>query len=140
MQRHNDSHLDHGLSSAQIEFLLKIEVPEGEVTVKTVELPEELGKVPCGLHGPEMGDAAVMEADVTYAVRGERKGASRLVARPTRKTSKVTFVAGPHDGQEGVIFTAFGGPMAPRELFECDDMSSREFWATHALSSEEDGS
>ena len=118
MIKHVESHLDHGLTEAQVEFILKIKVPVGEVTVKTVELPEELGTVQCGLYGPKMGDEPIDEDDVTYAVRGSRKGESRLVSLPARPTRMVTYVAGAHDGQEGVLFTAFGGPSAPREPFE----------------------
>jgi hypothetical protein len=135
-----ESHLDHGLTKAQVEFILGIDAPAGQVTVQTVELPEDLGTVPCGLHGPVMGDEPVLEADVTYEVRGQRKGASRLVERPIRSTRIVTVISGPHEGEPCVLYTAFGGPQAPREPFEDDSEESQIFWSQHALSSEEDGS
>lgn len=137
MIRHKDSHLDHGLTDAQREYLGGLEVSPGDaVVVKTIELPAELGEVPCALYGPTMGDDPVPESEVEYAVRGDRKGESRLVARPARMTNKVTVIAGPHDGMRDVLFTAFGGPAAPREVFECDDDESREFWKEHALAKE----
>lgn len=136
MIRHKESHLDHGLTDAQVEYLLTLSVSEATVVVKTIELPHELGTVPCGLHGPAMGDEAVPEGEVSYAVRGERKGKSRLVAREPRQTRLVTVVAGSYDGYRDVLFTAFGGPQAPREPFEDDGDEAREFWASHALSAE----
>lgn len=139
MIRHKESHLDHGLSEAQVEYLLTLSVSEATVVVKTIELPPELGTVPCGLHGPLVGDEPVPEAEVTYAVRGERKGPSRLVAREPRQTRLVTVVAGSYDGFTDVLFTAFGGPQAPREPFEDDGEEAKSFWAQHALSAEGSG-
>lgn len=136
MKKHKESHLDHALTEAQIEFILALPADEGKVTVQTVELPAELGTVPCGLYGPTMGDEPVAEGDVTYAVRGERKGSTRLVALPSRPCRKVTVISGPHDGEPCILFTAFGGPQAPREPFEDDSEESRDFWSQHALSSE----
>lgn len=145
MKAITESHLDHGLTESQVEFILKIEVPAGTVTVKTIELPENLGTVPCALYGPKMGDDPIDEDDVTYKVRGNRKGESRVVNLPMRPTRVVTFVAGPHNGEEGVLYTAFGGPSSPREPFEFDDHMSEEareplnFWSEHALSAEGSG-
>ena len=79
IKRHKDSHLDHSLTEAQVEFVLGLSAKEGELTIQTVELPEELGTVPCGLFGPCMGDAPVSDSEVTMEVRGNRKGRS---ARP----------------------------------------------------------
>jgi hypothetical protein len=70
-----------------------------------------------------------------------------VVARPTRTTRKVTIIAGPHDGMVDVLFTAFGGPSAPKEMYEweskedpaftsLDEIQSRTFWAEHALAKE----
>ena len=131
--KHKDSHLDHSLTDAQVEFILGLPAKEGEVTVQTVELPEALGTVPCGLFGPCMGDAPVTDAEVTLEVRGDRKGPSRLVDREPRQVRTVTVISGPHDGNPCVLFTAFGGPSAPREPFEDDSEESRKFWSEHAL-------
>lgn len=141
IKRHKDSHLDHALTDAQVDFVLGLSAKEGELTIQTVELPEELGTVPCGLFGPVMGDAPVTDsADVEWRVRGNRKGESRTVSRAPRQVRTVTVISGPHDGESCVLFTAFGGPQSPREPFEFadDDQSdaaqeSRKFWAEHAL-------
>lgn len=131
MQRHADSHLDHGLTEPQISYLLGLDL----VGVHTVELPAELGTVPCALYGPAMGDPAVPEAEVVLARRGARTGLSRLIRRPPRPTRLVTVIVGPHDGLPDVLYTAFGGPAAPREPFEVpDDPEAAAFWAEHALS------
>ena len=134
--RHKDSHLDHALTQEQIKFILNLDARE----IQTIQLPEHLGLVPCGLHGPLMGDEPVPESEVTYAVRGERRGKSRLVDRIVRTTRMVTVIAGPHDGLPCVLFTAFGGPLTPKEPFDFDyheseeAQVSRRFWEQHALS------
>lgn len=59
------------------------------------------------------------------------------MARAPRQVRTVTVIAGPHDGQPCVLFTAFGGPLAPQEPGDpgCKDPdASRAFWAEHALS------
>ena len=134
---HKDSHVDHGLSGEQVEYLLQtLEATPHDLTIQTVELPEGMGTVPCGLHGPVMGDDPVPDDEVTFAVRGSRSGASRLCRRPVRPTRKVTIISGPHEGHACVLFTAFGGPQAPREPFEDDSPESIKFWSEHALSRE----
>ena len=134
--RHADSHLDHNLTDAQIEYILGLSAAEGSVTVQTVLLPDGLGLVPCRLFGPIMGDDPIPESDVTYAKRGDRAGESRLVNRSPRLVRTVTVISGPHDGNPCVLFTAFGGPQAPREPFEDDSEESRTFWGQHALAAE----
>jgi len=159
--KHTESHLDHNLSAKQLAFVLAQDPtdkgdPASPVKVFTVEMPAELGTLPCGLYGPACGDKPIIESSVQYMVRGNRKGASRLIKphewmgmtgdypvstpAPLRPSNKVTIVAGPHDGHDWVLFTSYGGPEAPREPFEfeAEDTSppaveSREFWATHAL-------
>ena len=133
--RHKDSHLDHNLTSEQIKFVLGLDAQEGELTIQTVTLPDHLGTVPCGLYGPVMGDEPVTEAEVSYHVRGERKGKSRLIiGRAPRTTRLLTVISGPHDGLACVLFTAFGGPQAPKEPFEDDSDETKAFWNQHALS------
>lgn len=130
IEKHEDSHLDHNFSEAQIEFVLALDAAPDELTIQTVELPAELGPVPCDLYGPSMGDDPILESDVYYAKRGDRLGESRMIDKCPRATRVVTVISGPHDGQPCVLFTAFGGPQAPREKFE-DDSST--FWDVHAL-------
>jgi len=127
------SHLDHGLSDEQLAWLLAraeehlllyqayTDDPPPPVLTLTLTLPESLGTVPCGLHGPAMGDAPLLEGDVTYAKRGQRGGQSRLCARPPQQVRKVSLIAGEHDGHRWVLYTAFGGPIAPREPFDLDE-------------------
>lgn len=97
MKKHNASHFDHGLSDAQIAFLMKRFADRDAFFIETVELPEELGTVPCGLHGPLVGGAPVEESEVMYAKRGTRAWNSRLVDRPKQPVRTVTVIAGPHE-------------------------------------------
>jgi len=115
MKKHTDSHVDHGLTEAQLHYLLDRFAGRTSFFLETIELPEELGTVPCGLWGPVMGDPPVEESAVKRERRGSRAWTSRLVARDTRPTRQVTVIAGPHDGQPCVLYTAFGGPATPQE-------------------------
>lgn len=115
MQTHKDSHLDHGLTEAQIAHVLTRFADREAFTLKTIELPPELGTVPCGLHGPIMGDQPVSDAECVHAKRGERAWTSRLCERPPRQVRTVTVIAGPHDGEACIVYTMFGGPQAPQE-------------------------
>jgi len=130
----DESHVDHGLTDEQLEYALSNCHGSSEVLVEQVELPEYLGTVPCGLYGPAMGDAPVAEFDAYYNERPGRDGKSRLVMRPFRRSRTVTVVSGPHNGAVACLYTAYGGPAAPREMFEDDSDESAEFWAEHALS------
>jgi hypothetical protein len=139
MIRHDESHVDHGLTSAQLEWLLARFADRDAFFIESVELPQELGTVPCGLYGPDMGDEPVAESDVHYAVRGEREWSSRLVNRPSRPTRTVTVVAGPFEEHACVLYTAYGGPCSPQEPGDpgCKDKaSSEQFWSQHALAAE----
>ena len=115
MQMHKDSHLDHGLTEAQIAHVLARFADREAFTLETIELPPEIGTVPCGLHGPIMGDLPVSDAECVHAKRGERAWTSRLVDRAPRQVRTVTVIAGPHDGEACVVYTMFGGPLAPQE-------------------------
>ena len=135
----SESHLDHGLAPAQIELLSALFVERDGFFVETVTLPAELGTVPCALHGPAMGDQPVADADVVHIRRGERGYSSRLCNRAPRQSALVTVIAGPHGESSCVLYTAFGGPLAPKEasdpsLGDEDRAASEAFWAEHALS------
>lgn len=150
MIRHKDSHLDHGLTPTQIEYILERFAGRDAFFIETVELPPELGTVPCGLYGPVMGDGPIADYNVDddttwglglafYRARGTRAYESRLVRRPTRPTNKVTVIAGPHDSHPCVLVTAFGGPATPQEPGDpsCKDVeASKAFWSEHALAAE----
>lgn len=133
-----DSHLDHGLSEAQVEYLTSSFQERDAFFIETVELPPHLGTVECGLYGPSMGDEPVSSDVVSFARRGERDYASRVVELPPRPTRLVTVVAGPWRDEPCVLYTAFGGPAAPKEasdpsLQKEEAGASLEFWRQHAL-------
>ena len=140
IQIHSElSHLDHHLTTAQLAYVLAWFHDRTGFFAETVRLPDHHGTVPCGLYGPVMGDAPVEENDVSYRVRPGRVCASRMVARPLRPTRDVTAIAGPYQDFPCVLFTAFGGPLAPREPGDHsittweELLASRAFWREHAL-------
>lgn len=137
MIQHPESHVDHGLTEAQIRYLLARFAARDSFFIETITLPRELGTVPCGLYGPTMGDSAIGEDEVSYARRGERAWNSRLIDLPPRQQHEVTVIAGPHEEHACILYTAFGGPSAPQEPGDpgCKDLrASAAFWRTHALS------
>ena len=133
------THVDHAFTPAHFEYIKSRFLEKAGFFIETFALPDRLAEVPQGLYGPVVGDAPVEEADVSYVIRGQRKCASRVVARPMRATRTITVVAGPHEGKPCVLYTAYGGPQAPREPGDTsmktweEVVESREFWATHAL-------
>jgi len=135
------SHLDHGLSKAQIEWLKETFASRDGFFIESVEMPETLGTVPCGLYGPAAGDEPLRDSEVFLAKRGDRPYASRMIDKPMRPTRTVTVIAGPDGDEKCVLYTAFGGGQAPREpgdksLSAEEKVESEGFWAEHALSSQ----
>ncbi len=133
----SDSHLDHNLTPAHVDFIRARFGDRTEFFIETVDLPSELPALPCSLHGPVTGGEPIPEAEVTYAARGARKGPSRLCQRPPIPVRTLTVIGGPHEGR-CVLYTAYGGPCAPREPWDetLDDKSreqATEFWRLHAL-------
>lgn len=140
---HGVSHLDHSLSAAHLALVESTIAPLNGFAIVTIDLPADLPALPCALHGPLTGGAPVPESDVTYVVRGTRPGASRMVARPTQDSRKLSMIVGPAGDHGVVLYTAFGGPVSPREPFdpglaapgqEAALAESRAFWSEHALS------
>jgi hypothetical protein len=135
---HKDSHLDHGLTAAHLAFIVSHFANRTGFFTETVTMPDDLPDLTCGLYGPIMGDPPVTD-NVSFEARGERAYPSRTVALPTRPTRLLTVIAGPHKGAPCVLYTAHGGPKAPREagdptLQTPEDVGeSIVFWATHAL-------
>jgi len=134
-----ESHLDHGLTPEQRAWLLATLSDREGFFIVTVELPPELGTVPCGLHGPRMGDPPVPEEQVRWASRGDRAWPSRLTSTAPRPTRQVTVIAGPEGDIPTALYTAFGGPLAPREpgdpTLEGEALvEAQSFWSEHALS------
>lgn len=132
-----DSHVDHGLTEVQIEFLLDLFADKDGFFVQEVTMPSELGSVPCALYGPIMGDEPVSQDEVYYKTRPSREGLTRFVDRPVRYVNVVTIIAGPHNEDTCVLYTAFGGPLAPKEPWNTasdeEEAKSLAFWNDHAL-------
>lgn len=136
MIKHLESHVDHGLTEAQLTYLLDRFADRQTFFIEAIILPAVLGTVPCGLYGPLVGDSAIDENAVTYAPRGSRAWPSRLVDLPVRQQRAITVIAGPHDGHACILYTAFGGPASPQEPGDpgCKDPeASAAFWREHAL-------
>lgn len=132
------SHLDHNLSPVHVAFIREQFGDRTAFFLETVELPPELPALPCNLHGPATGGAPVDEAEVTYSIRGSRKGPSRMCGRPPVEVRTLTVIGGVHEGS-CILFTAYGGPSCPREPWDetldaAGRAESQAFWATHALS------
>lgn len=133
-----ESHTDHGIRDAQRDYVLgaldgltEADVRGGAV-VRTIELPAQLGTVPCGLH------LNVPDAECYHAARGDRPYTSRMCRRSPRAVHEVTAVVVWHKSQI-VLATMHGGPAAPREpgdpgLPESERAESEEFWSRAALS------
>jgi len=135
-----DSHVDHNLTTEHLEFIKERFGHIEEFFIETVEVPLHLPPLPCGLFGPFMGDEPVEESEVSYVRRGDRPGDSRVVQRAQRMVRKMTVIGGPHEGAI-IMFTAYGGPCAPREPWD-ESLSPEEreesvaFWKDHALAAE----
>jgi len=136
-----ESHVDHNLTEMHLAFIRERFADRDAFFIETVDLPADLPSLPCGLYGPTMGDDSIVNGTID-AARGTRKYASRLIDRPMRTSRSLTVIAGPHGDASCVLYTAFGGPQAPREpgdpdLGEGDERTaSVAFWAIHALSIE----
>lgn len=130
------SHVDHNLGAAHLAHIIALFGEKKEFFIATITLPDTLGEVPCGLHGPSVGDSPIGGEECEMVIRGDRKGASRLTSRGARPTRTLTVIGGPHEG-ECIMYTAFGGPLAPKEPWDADEAgrpASKAFWAVHALS------
>jgi hypothetical protein len=95
MIKHPASHVDHGLTAAQLQYVLDRFTDRDGFFIETLTLPAELGTVPCGLYGPIRGDSPITEVEI--APRGARAWLSRLVDLPLRQQHEVTVIAGPHE-------------------------------------------
>ena len=153
------THLDHGLKKPQLSYILAscggtlYEEAKQNNNAVTIDLPQELGDVWCGLYGPIMDDEPVGEV-VYYETRGNREWKSRLVDRPPRRVDYVTAIIMPEwQVKQGsppapdsllvvdwYLITAYGGPPAPREPGDPslpkdspEMAASIEFWRYHAL-------
>lgn len=149
------SHVDHGLTPAQTAYVLGALNGEAALTLRVgnppcafficeVELPTELGTVPCALLGPVTGGPAVPESACFRAKRGDRPNVSRLTRQAPTLSRRVTVIGGVSKDRPTagvIVFTAYGGPLAPQEvgdpfLATGDLPVSERFWSEHALSAE----
>lgn len=138
-------HDDHNLEEAHLEVIDSALKDAGSATFVAilVPLPGSVPSLPSLLYGPACGDDPVPEAHVWYFRRGERKGPSRMVARPPRMVRRMVIVAARDaDGGGWRVFTAYGSQvLAPREWWD-RSMNEEEaheaflFWKDHALASE----
>lgn len=134
-------HADHALLPCHFEVVRSLfeQAADGFLAL-SVQLPASCPSLPCGLHGPLLGDEPVPSSEVTWACRGARSNLSRLCARAPRPSRLLTVIGTRADGHVRV-FTAYGGPLAPREATDPTlpaeaAEQSIQFWAKHALSRE----
>jgi len=149
------SHLDHGLDVGHVRFILERFAHETAFTLATVELPPSLADLPCALRGPTVGNVAVPDDEVVLRVRNGRAWPSRMMRMGYALMNKpghvswapmyvrqLTVIMGPAGlGSETVaLYTAYAGPVAPREPGDPSLASdhgalaaSVAFWAEHAL-------
>ncbi len=142
----SESHTDH-LHADHVAWILDTYGDRDSFFIETVELPTHLPPLTCKLYGPSVGDDPVPAVDCRMVERPGRvtrgiSWPSRVCDRPPRDTSTITVIAGPDpDNDEPmVLYTAYGGPCAPREPGDPDipddSMKARSdaFWVEHALS------
>lgn len=133
------SHLDHGLKPEHIEWMLWHYLGRDGFFIDTTELPAHLPRLQCHLHGPAMGDPPVSQHESFLARRKGRGNESRVCNRSPRKTDFITVIAGPDKGDSCVLYTAYGGPSAPKEVDgsmhpeSAQYAASKKFWSQHAL-------
>lgn len=134
-------HADHGIKDEQLKYIvnqLKKEAKDG-FFIQEVKLSPELGKVPCGLYGPEMGDPPVGDDEVEMISRGgDRTWKDRMIDKPTRPVDYVQAI-GTKEGDNLTLYTVYGGPLAPQNPDDPDNQNpaeAKKFWAEHALSSQ----
>jgi hypothetical protein len=140
----NESHT-HELPEAVINLIRERFADRAGFFIETFELPEPAEDpsrfvVRCDLYGPRVGDPPVVASAVTWSPRPPREYASRMIDAPARLTRVLTVIAGPHGNEPCVLYTAFGGPLAPKEPLDPtlkpeEQESSAAFWAEHALAS-----
>lgn len=138
MQIDPKSHLDHGLIAEQVAHIRARFADRAGFFIESFTIPGPA--LPCALYGPVMGDAPIADSQVEWRPRAGRQYPSRILigARP-RPTQTCTVIAGPHGDLPCVLYTAFGGPPATRELNDPTLTSppeirgSQQFWAVHAL-------
>ena len=154
-----DSHLDHDLTLDHVRCVLQHCRERSEFFIESITLPDTLPALPCALRGPAVGTVPILDADVIMRPRSGRAWPSRLIADPhkpiarqrvtssplptaaasaTVHTRILTVIGGPSADLPCVLYTMYGGPVAPREvgdpsLPEGDRAAAEAFWGVHAL-------
>ena len=130
-------HADHAITDAQQEHINSaLSGQAGGFFIRQIAIPSALGTVPCGLHGPAMGDEPVPDAECRQEARGGRDWTDRLCGREPRQVDYVQAI-GIRDGDSVTLFTVYGGALAPQnpeDPTNSDPEAARIFWAEHALS------
>lgn len=136
----SESHVDHGLPPEAIDYLKKKYAGKSAFFIDSFTIPEGWEDLKCALRGPTVGDPPIPDEKTFQAMRGDRKTPSRMVNVGHKRTRVCTVIAGPSDGKACILYTAYGGPLAPREVADpsiADDAAalaeSKAFWAEHAL-------
>lgn len=136
----SESHVDHALTQDHLDFILAKFANKSAFFIENVELPKHLASIPCALRGPLVGDEKIPDSECQMVVRGDRKYPSRVCDLPPKMVRTLTVIGGGLGGEPCVLYTAYGGPVAPREpgdetLSAENKVTSEAFWAKHALSS-----
>jgi len=144
----SESHFDHGLLASHVGFLLNRYKGRDEFIIESIALPDNLPGLPCSIRGPIVGDTPVPDEHCIMRVRGDRKWPSRMLKATEAWDYSVgisrilTIICGPAEGHPCVLYTAYGGPLAPKEPGdtslhlpgkENELAEATAFWAEHAL-------
>ncbi len=133
------NHADHNLTEVHFGLIDRaLQGWDGKFRMFSISLNNDLA-LPSALYGPLAGDPPVGEDEVTYEVRAERQGPSRLIDKPHRPWNNMVVIAGPGGLGKSVIYTAFGGPLgSEREWWDpsmtpAEALVAAKFWMVHAL-------
>lgn len=136
-------HGDHGITDDQWEFIKNqlVELDHEGFFIQKLILPAKLGTVPCGIHGPCMGDDPVPRSEVEMVKRGEPGDKFRwldpIVDRAPRPVDHVQVIGIRAEPDLIRVFTCYGGPLAPQNPEDPgnpDVEAAKKFWSAHALS------
>jgi len=143
-----ESHLDHHLTMGHLRFILAAFGRSDGFFAETVCMPPESPALPCSLRGPVVGLAPVTDAEVLLQIRPGRVYPSRILRMNSGPKAPISYepllsrlltvIAGPDGDLPCVLYTAYGGPLAPKEpgdpsLSNDERAASEAFWAVHAL-------
>jgi len=135
-------HADHNIPQELIDWVFNhprlLDYKQGQLINLCLDIPEEFDPIPSSLYGPCAGDEPIKDRDTWLETRGNRKGPSRLIARPDRPVRRVAVIG----VRGGYCFTMYGTQAelpSPREPWDpgllTDELQqlSSDFWAVHAL-------